>query len=136
MISEKIETDYSVLWKEDLYTDIVFATFSPQLNITIDTAQDLVKRRVEFAHNQPHYVVIDVTNIKSTTKDAREYMSSPEGGLKNVMAGTFISNNVVTTVIVNIYLKLTNPPIPSKFFTNKEDAVAWLTKIKNTSNQV
>jgi hypothetical protein len=57
-------------------------------------------------------------------------MNSPEGGLNGILGGAFLSNNVVATLFINLYLKISNPTVPAKFFTSKVEALKWLTKIK------
>ena len=111
--------------------EIIYATYIPKLEINLDIARELVENRVLFSKNRAQYILIDFTNVKSVTKDARDYMNDPEGGLRGILGGAFLSNNVVATLFVNLYLKVSNPTIPAKFFTNKTDAISWLTKIKS-----
>lgn len=127
---KKQEFKYATLTAED-DSDIVYATYAPRLEINLDIAKELVKDRIWFAENQPHYVLIDFTQVRSVTKEARDYMNSPEGGLKGILGGAFLSNNVVATLFVNLYLKVSHPAIPARFFTSKAEAVKWLGKIKN-----
>jgi hypothetical protein len=42
----------------------------------------------------------------------------------------------VSTLFINLYLKVNNPAIPARFFTSKEDAVKWLKKIKAEKAQL
>jgi hypothetical protein len=110
--------------------DIIFFKYKPSVEIDILTARDMVRNRMEYTSGRSVYTLIDFTNVKSVTKEARDYMNSPEGGLKGILGGAFLSNSVVATLFVNLYLKVSNPSIPAKFFTNREDAIGWLKKIK------
>src|SRR5258708_945439 len=116
--------------------NIVFFKYKPSIVIDITTAKDLVKNRMDYTAGKSVYTLIDFTNVKSVTKEARDYMNSPEGGLKGILGGAFLSNSVVATLFVNLYLKVSTPSIPAKFFTSEEDAVGWLRKIKTTSTQI
>ena len=116
-------------WKE-ADDDILFFKYSPRLEMTIEVAREIVRSRLEYCDGAPMYVLIDVTNIKSATKEARDYMNSNEGGLKGVAGGAFLSNNVVATLVINLFLRVSNLAIPARFFTNKEEALKWLIKIK------
>lgn len=111
--------------------DMLAATYVPNLEIDIVVARELVRNRMAFSEGQPHYILIDFTNVKSATKEARDYMNSVDGGLKNILGGAFLSNNVVATLLINLYLKINRPVVPARFFTNKEEAVRWLTKVKS-----
>lgn len=110
--------------------DIIFFKYKPSIEIDINTAKDLVRDRLDYTDGQSVYTLIDFTNVKSVTKEARDYMNSPDGGLKGILGGAFLSNSVVATLFVNLYLKVSNPSVPAKFFTNIDDAVNWLKKIK------
>ena len=125
----KQEFRYATLISDD-DSEILYATYTPSLEITIEVAHELVENRITFCNNRPHFILIDFTNVRSVTKEARDYMNSTEGGLKRILGGAFLSNNVVATLFINLYLKISNPVIPAKFFTSKAEAVKWLSKIK------
>lgn len=121
----------ATFWKK--YGDIVFFKYAPALDMDVHVAREMVASRLEYTKGEAVYALIDVTNLKSTTKEARDYMNSPEGGLRGIKAGAFLSNNVVPTLLINLYLKVSNPPVPAKFFTSEEEALKWLIKIKEKS---
>lgn len=116
-------------WKEE-DDDILFFKYAPKLEMDIDIAKEIVNNRLEYTHNKPMYTIIDGSNLKTTTKEARDYMTSLDGGLKGILAGAFLANSVVTTVIINLYLTINKPPTPAKFFSNKQDALKWIAEQK------
>ncbi|MEX1238444.1 MAG: hypothetical protein WEB30_01955 [Cyclobacteriaceae bacterium] len=115
--------------------DIIFFKYKPRIEIDINTAKDLVKSRLDYTGGQPVYTLIDFTNVKSVTKEARDYMNSAEGGLKGILGGAFLSNSVVATLFVNLYLKVSHPTIPARFFTSSSDAIEWLKKVKMSKSE-
>ena len=117
-------------WRKEGDDDIIFWNYAPGLEMDINIARELVKNRLEYTRGMSVYALIDVTNLKSTTKEARDFMNSSEGGLKGLLAGAFLSNSVVATLLVNLYLKVSSPKIPARFFTSGEEALNWLRKIK------
>lgn len=121
-------------WREE-DDDILFFKYAPKLEMTIDVAKAIVQSRLDYCQGVPSYMVIDATNIKSATKEARDYMNSSEGGLKGVLGGAFLSNNVMATLAINLFIKVSNLPVPAKFFTNKAEAIKWLRKIRNEKLQ-
>ncbi len=116
-------------WKEE-EEDILFFKYAPQIEIDINIAKDLVRSRLEYSKGKSMYALIDFTNVKSCSKEAREYMNSPEGGLKGILGGAFLSNGVVTNVFINLFLRVNKPVVPAKFFTKKQDAINWLKELK------
>jgi hypothetical protein len=126
----KTDYRYITVHSEEQNPDIIIGVYSPKLEIDLPIAHELIANRLAFSEGKPVYTLIDFTNVKSVTKDARDYMNSPEGGLKGILAGAFLSNNVVATLFINLYLKISKPPVPAKFFTNREEAIKWLRRIK------
>jgi hypothetical protein len=127
----KKEFKYLTIWSEDSDPDILFSSYSPRLEIDISIARELISNRLEFTSGQPAYVLIDFSQVKSVTKEARDFMNSPEGGLNGILAGAFLSSNVVATLFINLFLKVSKPIVPARFFNNQADALNWLRKIKS-----
>lgn len=109
---------------------ILFCSYKRLLTIDLDIAKMIVKDRLDFTEGKSYPIVIDFSNLKSANKEARDYMNDPEGGLKGLLAGAFVSNNVVATLFINLYLKINKPTVPARFFTSKEEALNWIRKIK------
>lgn len=124
----QLETN-DVLFKID--NDTLYCYYKPNIVMDLDMAKRIVKDRIGFTQGKSYPILIDFTNLKSATKEARDYMNQPEGGLNGLIRGAFLSNSVVTTVFINLYLKINKPSIPTRFFTNKEEALSWL---KTTNN--
>src|SRR6188768_1544121 len=101
----KIETQDVVFVIED---DILYCSYKQQLEIDIDTARRIIKDRVDFTEGKMYPILIDFSNMKSATKEARDYMNSPEGGLKGLIGGAFLSKSVMATLFINLYIKVSN----------------------------
>lgn len=130
----RVETQDVIFSIED---GILHCSYKQQLEIDIETAKRIISDRVAFTEGKMYPILIDFSNMKSATKEARDYMNSPEGGLKGLIGGAFLSKSVMATLFINLYIKVSNPAIPARFFTNKEEAISWLKKIKteNLNNQ-
>jgi len=124
---KKVETQDVIFSIED---EILHCSYKQQLEIDIETARRIIKDRVEFTEGKMYPILIDFSNMKAATKEARDYMNSPEGGLKGLIGGAFLSKSVMATLFINLYIKVSNPAIPARFFTNKEEAISWLKKIR------
>jgi hypothetical protein len=116
--------------------DILFCSYKPHIEIDLAIAKRIIHDRMKFTAGESYPILIDFSNMKSVTKEARDYMNSREGGLQGLLGGAFLSNSVVATLFINLYLKINNPPIPARFFTNKADALNWLKKIKIEKTKV
>ena len=129
---KKRDYRYISVYCEDEAPDIVFGSYAPHLTIDLEIARELIENRLSFSEGKPVYTLIDFTNVKAVTKEARDYMNCVEGGLKGILGGAFLSNNVVATLFINLFLKISKPTVPAKFFTNREEALKWLRRIRYT----
>src|SRR5260221_5146072 len=114
---------------------ILFCSYKEHLEIDITTAKRIIKDRIDFMEGELYPILIDFSNMKSATKEARDYMNSSEGGLNGLLSGAFLSKSVVASLFINLYLKVNNPAIPARFFTNRDEAIAWLKRIKLEKTQ-
>ena len=108
---------------------ILFCSYKENIMLDINVAKRIVSDRLAFSKGTDYLILIDFNNLKSADKDAREYMNSPNGGLKGLIGGAFVSDKIVASVFINLYLKINKPKIPTKFFTQRIDALNWLKSI-------
>lgn len=81
--------------------------------------QILEKRKYPLLHLAKDYVQVN--------EEARIYGSS-EDGLRYSAAEAFVIKSLAHKLLANFYLKVNRPSVPTKFFSNKEDAELWLKK--------
>jgi len=105
---------------------ILFADFWPQLVITIEIAQSIVKDRIRLQAALEYPVCTDVRQLKSLDKASRDFFSSEDGGLRKVSAGALIVNSYLSKIISNFYLRLASPQKPARVFTDPREAKNWL----------
>lgn len=122
------ENKYVNIWFEN---GILMSSYKKQTVIDLEAAKEIVKDRLVITENQSYPILIDFSNIKSVTKEARDYMNLKDGGLKGITCGAFIGGNSLSTLFINMYLKINKPSIPTSFFTKREEAINWL-RIKNS----
>jgi hypothetical protein len=123
---ETFENEYVKIWIED---GILFSNYQKNIIIDLDIAKKIIDDRVKFTKGKNYPILIDFTNLHSVTKEARDYMNDPEGGLRGLSGGAFLSNSLVTTLFVNLYLTINKPTIPAKFFTKRAEALHWLKEL-------
>jgi hypothetical protein len=120
---KKFENEYVSF---TINNDILYAYYKKQTTLSIEAVKKIAEDRLFFTKGKSYLSLVDVTNIKSGSKSAREFLANPNKGLKGILAGAFLSDRVVSVVLINLFLKINKPSIPSKFFTNKDDAINWL----------
>jgi len=75
-------------------------------------------------------VLIDMREMKSITREAREYFAN-ERTCSIQRATALLIKSKVTRVMANFFMGLNKPITPTRMFTESEDAVQWLKKFSN-----
>jgi hypothetical protein len=98
-----------------------------QVDITI--AREIVASRLSFTENKKHYLVADVSKVRSVTSEAKLFMQKPDGGLKNILGAALIASNPVSALIANIFIK-TPTNFQARFFSNRKEAIHWINETR------
>ena len=115
--------------------DIIFNEYSKDLNVDLEVAKEIVANRMDFAGASKHYMIMEMSNIKRVSYEAKTYMQAKDGGLKNILGAAFIASNPVSILVSNVFIK-TPKKFPSKLFQKKEDALKWIKQLKLKNNSL
>jgi hypothetical protein len=113
----------------EIRNNILFVEYKDNLIMTLPVAQEMVNKRLEF-QRQNNYSLISMIaklNIKYLNKEAREYLAVE--GIKGLNAAAFITNSMVSRILLKIFFAVEKPPIPVAVFENEKSAVAWIKKL-------
>lgn len=94
-----------------------------------DFAEKGIKKRIEITAGRKFPMVSDMRKMKTTTREGRQRMAQPDAG-EGVTAVAIIVNSKVQQVIYNLFAAIYKAPAPARVFTNKEEAIAWVTQFK------
>lgn len=111
---------------------IIHQSHYPQSEVTIKDVKKEVATYPILSNNRKVFVLIDLSNVKSVEKRARDYLAS-DATAKFVLAAALVTPTMVSKVMGNFFLGLNKPQIPVKLFISKEDGVEWLMQL--ISNQ-
>lgn len=105
--------------------DILHAIMLPRAVVDYEDALDNFLVLKNLTDSKPMLRLIDLTgNPKFLTK-AKKLLDNKEVN-RIALARAIITSNAVKKVSFNFFLKLNSDKIPTKFFTNYEEAIAWL----------
>jgi hypothetical protein len=121
-----LENNYVEIWFEN---GLVHEIFKPQCVLTLESAEDIVRDRLKVSDGKMSPIFIDLRNMVSTTNAARSYMASTEAQAY-LSAGALLINNEIHQLLLNLWLKIDKPFIPTKGFTDKQKALLWLEQYK------
>jgi hypothetical protein len=116
--------------------DVLFVTYLGNYLMDLDTAKKDVEMRLNFQEGDSHFVLTDIANLKNATKEAREFLSDPNGGLKGIKAGAFVSGSVFSYAILNLFLRINKPLVPARFFSNNQQALAWFDELRKKATEL
>src|SRR5687768_16949471 len=84
--------------------DIIFVEFCANLRVDLEVAQHIVAKRLSFTNHQKHYLVLDMSNVRAITAQAKNYLQAPDTGLKHILGAALIAANPVSAMIANIFI--------------------------------
>ncbi|RYD81018.1 MAG: hypothetical protein EOP53_07195 [Sphingobacteriales bacterium] len=116
-------------------TDIVFMKYEKDMlfgkylvrKLNLDVAQHVMDLQVKSFGKAVNYVITDLSNVKSVTKEARDYFSLPQFS-EHVMAAAFIAPTFLHKLMYTFFLTFNKPVVPTAFFYNLQDATNWIEK--------
>lgn len=122
---DKLENEYIVYWKKD---GILFSEFKSPVIMTLDIIKESIAMRHEISANEKQLWCSDFANLKSFTKEARDYAEIH--GQEFLIGTAVIVNSHITRFILNTFVKLKRAEIPLQAFKSKDDAINWLKSLK------
>ena len=108
---------------------IVLCDVKQGVNMTLEEGKENIKAILEITEGKRSPVLVDITKSKGITKECRQYYSSEE--VANVQSAVaMIVDSAFTKMIANFFIGLNKTLFPLKMFTNKEEAISWLSEFK------
>ena len=93
--------------------------------VDLEIARRCVNLRFEAIVDRPYLMLSDARSMKKITKEAREYLSGKEAR-DGVTAVAVLVEKPVGRIILNFFLAINKPLVPTKSFSKEDDAKKWL----------
>ena len=104
--------------------NVLHATYKVKI-LDIESATICINTRIDNLDDYSYPIFIDATSVTKVTKEARVFLSS-DYGTKQVTAAALFIESPIAKMIGNFLINVNKPNVPTKLFTNKEDALNWL----------
>lgn len=104
---------------------ILIGTYQPHVRISLKQAKEIVVERLAFIDNKPMPTLVLNQGIVKMDKTARDYLSSA-AGIAGIKCAAILVNSNFTSLTVTFFLKITKPKLLVKTFTDKKEALTWL----------
>jgi hypothetical protein len=109
----------------EIENSILIATYKPNAFITLKEAKEIVTSRLTFIDNIVLPTLVLNQGIIKMNKEARDYLAS-ENGIAGIKCAAILINSNFISITVNFFLRVTKTKLLVKTFTDKKDALTWL----------
>lgn len=123
MDKPSLENEYANFWIE---TGIVFFVYKENASIDLNAAKKILEDRVKFQKQIDYPIYCDIRGMKRADKFARDFLAKEGSSYTKGVA--IIVDSPMTKIIGNFYLGLNKPTSPTKMFTNRQEALEYLTQ--------
>ncbi|MDP8262425.1 MAG: hypothetical protein P9M13_03880 [Candidatus Ancaeobacter aquaticus] len=95
---------------------------------TLEMAKEVVKfcKKLNKGSKQKCLLLVDMGNVTDQTPESTKYMSSDPEIKKVFQKVALMVKNIFVKMAGECYLKLANPIVPTKLFTDEAGAIKWL----------
>lgn len=107
---------------------IFYMRYKPIKLLSIEIAKPLVVERLKFKKGVSYPSLFDITQVKSSTKEARDFLARE--GNKLVTASAILTKSPMLRMMANFFIKVNKPLNPTQMFTDEEAAIQWLQQFK------
>ena len=121
MITKEGSSTYVDMRIED---GIFYMTYKPLDLLSYEIAQEIVKERIAFKAGQSYPCLFDIREVKSTSKEARDFMANEGNDL--VVSSALLVNSSVTKMIGNFFITVSRPKNPTRLFVREDKSLEWL----------
>lgn len=94
-------------------------------DVDLGVAMALVGELVTMAGSVKRALFCDLRRVKSMDRDARNYFAGPATASWQV-ASALLVDSPLTRAIGNFFMGLNKPLVPTRLFTNEQEAKSWL----------
>lgn len=123
-----LENNYVEFWIEG---GIIIEIFKPEITrISLAMAKEIVADRLKINKGITMPLYIDLANVKSADKEAREYFAGEES-VQLVSASAFLLHSYVALILGKLFLSINKPKANIELFRTKAKAIKWLEHYKN-----
>lgn len=119
------ENEYAHFW---IQNNILFFEYKPDIVIDLNAAHRIVADRIHMQNERAYPILCDIRGVVDFDKAARDYLAQ-SGSVLTKAVGLVVQQNV-SLIMTSFYLKICKPRVPTKLFTDKSAALAFLEAYK------
>lgn len=114
--------------KIEIIDGIVHGTFLVE-KINLEIVKNVVRERIKICGGVARPILIDMTRVKTASKEARDFLGSEEGS-ELLLASALVVETPLSSFLANFFTRINiiKPLIPLRVFPSrdKSKAITWL----------
>lgn len=110
---------------------IFFMHYEPLGLLELAIAEKIVQDRLAFKKGVAYPCLFDITKVRQSTKEARDYMADEGNDL--VLASAILVTSPMLRMMANFFISVNKPKNPTRMFTDIASALEWLEQFKPKS---
>lgn len=125
-MQKEIIRDYGRIVFKD---DILYSYFDENVVVTPEIIRDLNSIGVKLSEGRKYFSIADIRRNVTSNKEARAYAANNEYIVYHI-ASAIIGNSLPVNLLVNFFININRPKVPTRLFRTEKDALDWFKKIK------
>jgi hypothetical protein len=114
----------------DQKVGVAIATFDEGAELTMEHTRPFTAALVKVTKGRVRPLLVDFKNMKSQTKECRDYYSSDPQHIATLSAAALVVNSALQRMIANFFLGMNKSVKPVRLFDDRESAIKWLQEIE------
>jgi hypothetical protein len=119
---EQIENDFIKLWLEG---GIIYGRYKDNVIVDLAAAKKIAGDRITLSNGKDYPSISYIDGLNSIKKEARDFFSHDDG-IKHMTKLALITTSPISRIAGNFFLSVSKPTVPTRMFSEKEDAVKWV----------
>lgn len=95
------------------------------VTIDLEKSKAYIEATKKLLGGRKALVLFNASSDYRITEEAKAFAGSKEFS-ENRIAVAYVTNSVANRLLFNLFLKVHNPIVPSKMFSNEDSALKWL----------
>ncbi len=123
--TRRVETSTGCVFLRD--DGILEVSFNEGVNLVLDDSKEIVEACRQLAGEKaPLPALIDVAGVRGQTSEGREHFARSDEAVEAASKVALLTESLVARVLANSYMTFKRPPVPTRLFNSRDEALAWL----------
>ncbi|HEY8399897.1 MAG TPA: hypothetical protein VIK89_01475 [Cytophagaceae bacterium] len=118
-----IVNNWAEMWIEN---QILHVKYKENVISDLQCGKKILEDRLKISQGKYYPVFGDCRGVKYWTKENREFQSRKENYELMKACTVLYTESHVANILLNFYLRVNKPLVPTKFCSNEKEALEWL----------